>query len=169
MTGPRSAGASGGVARGAGSRPAAAPLLHHRVEGPEGRPVLVLGPSLGTTTAVWDAQVPALAQVFRVVRWDLPGHGRSPAWLLGAGGTVAHLARLVLDLVDALVVAGRDDVATPPAHARALADGIADAALVELPRTGHLAPVERPEPVLAALLAHFAPAAFDQGNGYSPG
>ncbi|MEO3845288.1 hypothetical protein [Streptomyces sp. B22F1] len=93
-------------------------------------------------TAVRDAQVPALAQVFRVVRWDLPGHGRSPAGLLAAGGTVAHLARLVPDLVDALG---------------------------ELPRTGRLAPVERPEPVLAALLAHFAPAAYDQGNWYGPG
>ncbi|WP_442802350.1 alpha/beta fold hydrolase [Streptomyces sp. CMB-StM0423] len=49
------------------------------------------------------------------------------------------------------------------------ADGIADAALVELPRTGHLAPVERPEAVLAALLAHFAPAAHGPGNWYSPG
>ncbi|WP_106400994.1 bifunctional 3-oxoadipate enol-lactonase/4-carboxymuconolactone decarboxylase PcaDC [Actinocorallia populi] len=53
-----------------------------------------------------------------------------------------------------LVLAGRDDVATPPAHARELADGIADAALTEVPRAGHLAPVDQPEAVTTALLNH---------------
>ncbi|MFG2207422.1 alpha/beta fold hydrolase [Streptomyces sp. NPDC048638] len=53
-----------------------------------------------------------------------------------------------------LVVAGRADPATGPAHARALADGIPDATLLELPRAAHLANVERPAPVRTALLAH---------------
>ncbi|KUL40935.1 3-oxoadipate enol-lactone hydrolase, partial [Streptomyces sp. NRRL F-4489] len=56
-----------------------------------------------------------------------------------------------------LVVAGRADPATPPAHARELADGIRDANLVELSGAAHLAGVERPAEVLAALLAHLAP------------
>ncbi|MEW1656033.1 3-oxoadipate enol-lactonase [Streptomyces sp. NPDC093707] len=56
-----------------------------------------------------------------------------------------------------LVVAGRADPATPPAHARELTDGIPDASLVELSGAAHLAGVERPAEVLAALLAHFAP------------
>ncbi|MGW8333420.1 bifunctional 3-oxoadipate enol-lactonase/4-carboxymuconolactone decarboxylase PcaDC [Streptomyces sp. NPDC055897] len=55
-----------------------------------------------------------------------------------------------------LVLAGRDDLATPPPHARELADGIRDAQLVELPRAGHLANVERPRAVTDALLQHFA-------------
>lgn len=57
-----------------------------------------------------------------------------------------------------LVIAGRDDIATPPAHARELADGIAGAALTELPRAGHLAPVDRPEAVTAALADHLGAA-----------
>ncbi|MFE9121007.1 alpha/beta fold hydrolase [Streptomyces sp. NPDC007172] len=54
-----------------------------------------------------------------------------------------------------LVLAGRDDTATPPPHARELADGIRDAQLVELPRAGHLATVERPRAVTEVLLQHF--------------
>ncbi|WP_092963710.1 alpha/beta fold hydrolase [Agromyces sp. CF514] len=47
--------------------------------GPAGAPLLVLGPSLGTSTILWDDVVPALAWTHRVVAWDLPGHGASPA------------------------------------------------------------------------------------------
>ncbi|MGA1838226.1 alpha/beta fold hydrolase [Herbiconiux sp. 11R-BC] len=42
-------------------------------------PVLVLGPSLGTSTAVWAAVAERLAADFTVVSWDLPGHGASAA------------------------------------------------------------------------------------------
>ncbi len=52
--------------------------LHRVVEGPAGAPALVLSNSLGTTLAMWDAQVPALAERFRVVRYDRRGHGLSP-------------------------------------------------------------------------------------------
>jgi 3-oxoadipate enol-lactonase len=52
--------------------------LHHEAEGPDGAPVVLLGSSLGTTLSVWDAQVPALAERLRVVRFDHRGHGRSP-------------------------------------------------------------------------------------------
>ncbi|MFJ2958763.1 3-oxoadipate enol-lactonase [Streptomyces sp. NPDC087270] len=250
-------------------------LLHHRVDGAGGAPPLVLGPSLGTSLAVWDAQVPALARTHRVIRYDLPGHGRSPARLPATGATVADLGRMVLELADRLgvesfayggvslggavgtwlavhhaervrslalvctsarfgepsgwreraalvraegtgpvadtavhrwftpafagapaaaalvadaraadpeayaaccdalaafdlraelaritvptcVIAGRDDPATPPAHARELVDGIAGASLTEVGHAAHLANVERPGPVLAALTAHLA-------------
>jgi 3-oxoadipate enol-lactonase len=55
--------------------------LHYTVDGPADAPTLVLGPSLGTTLSVWDAQVAALAGLagrFRVVRYDHRGHGSSP-------------------------------------------------------------------------------------------
>ncbi|MFJ7417279.1 4-carboxymuconolactone decarboxylase [Streptomyces uncialis] len=248
--------------------------LHHRAEGPVDGPPLYLGPSLGTSLAVWDRQAAALARRHRVIRWDLPGHGGSSArplpaaladlghgvldlagslghdtfacagislggavgaWLaahapervtalalvcasarFGEPGPWRERARLVraegpgslaataparwftpafaasgdpavaalsadqggvdpeayaaccdvlaeADLrpdlaritAPTLVVAGRDDRATPPAHARALTDAIAGSRLVELPRTAHLAPVEQPRIVLALLLDHF--------------
>ncbi|WP_248964110.1 bifunctional 3-oxoadipate enol-lactonase/4-carboxymuconolactone decarboxylase PcaDC [Sphaerisporangium perillae] len=258
---------------------AAPRMLHHRVDGPATAPPLVLGPSLGTSLAVWEPQVSALARHHQVIRWDLPGHGGSPADLLPSTApgatTVADLGRLVLGLADALgvdrfayagislggavglwlalhhpdrlgslamvcssarfgepeswheraalvrakgtdpladtatarwftpafvdspaaaaltadlraadpagyaaccdalagydlraelpdvtvptlVVAGRDDPATPPRHARELADGIPGASLTEVAHAAHLAGVERPAPVLAVLLAHLA-------------
>ncbi|MGW5425469.1 bifunctional 3-oxoadipate enol-lactonase/4-carboxymuconolactone decarboxylase PcaDC [Streptomyces sp. NPDC003943] len=245
--------------------------LHHVAEGPATAPVLILGPSLGTSTALWDAVAPELSLTHRVVRWDLPGHGRSPAGLIGPGATVADLARLVLGLADTLgadrfsyagvslggavglhlaahhperverlavlcssahfggsasweeraatvrreglaklaetadarwftpgftvprlvddhrladpeayaaccdalaafdlrdrlagitaptlLIAGREDPATPPAHLREIADAVARSALTEIPGASHLAVAERPGAVLAALRAHFA-------------
>ncbi len=64
-----------------------------------------------------------------------------------------------------LVVAGREDLPTPPSHARELADGIPGAALTEIPGAGHLANVERPAAVTAALLGHLSgPAAHASGS-----
>lgn len=47
--------------------------------GPDGAPLLVLGPSLGTSHILWENAVPALRARFRTTAWDLPGHGASPA------------------------------------------------------------------------------------------
>ena len=77
--------------------------LHHRVDGPDDAPVVVLGPSLGTDLHLFDAQVDALASRYRVVRYDLPGHGRTPApegpcTMPGmAGSVIALLDRLGID------------------------------------------------------------------------
>ncbi|MFF4698388.1 3-oxoadipate enol-lactonase [Streptomyces chattanoogensis] len=255
------------------THPPAAVSLHHTVDGPQGAPPLLLGPSLGTTLALWNPQLPTLSRQFRVIRWNLPGHGGAPepgpapttvpglarrvlyladtlgidrfayagvslggavgAWLaayhperlvslalicssarFGAPGAWRERAALVrakgtgpvadtaaarwftpafagspqaTALVEALrrtvtpagyaaccdalaaydlraelpriaaptlVIAGREDPATPPAHARELADGIPGATLLELPGAAHLANAERPAQVLAALLAH---------------
>ena len=259
-------------------------LPHFVVDGPAEAPPLLLGPSLGTSLRVWEAQVGELARDYRVVRWDLPGHGKSPSGLIGAGATVADLADLVVALADhlglgrfayagisiggavglelavrrperidalavvcssarfgepqgwreraavvrregisglaesaggrwftsgfadvraieallgdhrsvdpagyaaccdalagydlraelaqirvpTLVVAGRQDVATPPVHARELVDGIADATLFEIPGAGHLAPVEQPEAVLDALRRHLSRYGTAGGSG----
>lgn len=53
-------------------------MLHREVDGPIDAPVVVLGNALGTTLAMWDAQASVLAERFRVVRFDMRGHGRSP-------------------------------------------------------------------------------------------
>ena len=244
-------------------------LPHHRAEGALSAPPLLLGPSLGTSTALWDKVAPELSVTHRVIRWDLPGHGGSPADLIGPGATVADLAGLVLGLADSLgidrfayagvslggavglhlavhhparvsslavlcssahfngskaweeraavvrreglaalaetansrwftpgftvpelvedhrtadpeayaaccdalaafdirdrlssisaptlLIAGRQDPATPPAHLREIADAVPGAALTEIAGASHLAPAERPEAVLAALRGH---------------
>ncbi|MCX5250492.1 3-oxoadipate enol-lactonase [Streptomyces sp. NBC_00201] len=244
-------------------------LLNHRAEGPTSAPPLLLGPSLGTSYALWDRVAPELSIAHRVVRWDLPGHGGSAPGLIGPGATVGDLADLVLALADSLgierfayagvslggavglhlalhhpqrvsslavicssahfngskpweeraelvrregvgslvesadarwftpgftvpelvrdqrdadpdayaaccdalaafdvrdrlaeisartlLIAGREDQATPPPHLREIADAVPGAALVELPGAAHLAPAQCPEAVLTALRTH---------------
>ncbi|MGW2647598.1 bifunctional 3-oxoadipate enol-lactonase/4-carboxymuconolactone decarboxylase PcaDC [Streptomyces sp. NPDC001393] len=75
--------------------------LQYRFDGPEDAPVLILGPSLGTTWHMWDRQVPELAKQWRVVRFDLPGHGGAPA---RPAGSVAELATRLLATLDSLGV-----------------------------------------------------------------
>jgi 3-oxoadipate enol-lactonase len=74
--------------------------LHHRSDGPDGAPVLVLGPSLGTDLHLFDAQVAALADHYRIIRYDLPGHGDSPT--PDGPYTMAGLASDVVSLLDRL-------------------------------------------------------------------
>ncbi|MEU2347112.1 3-oxoadipate enol-lactonase [Modestobacter sp. NPDC049651] len=73
------------------------------VDGPEDAPVVVLSNSLGATRAMWDPQVPALAERYRVVTYDTRGHGTSPA---PAGPyTLDDLVDDVVALLDRLGVA----------------------------------------------------------------
>lgn len=51
--------------------------LHLRDEGPRGAPVLVLLHGLGSSLHTWDAWANSLADHYRVVRFDFPGHGLS--------------------------------------------------------------------------------------------
>ena len=74
--------------------------LAHRIDGSEARPALVLASSLGTTRELWAPQLPSLAQDFHVVRFDLPGHGRSP--IPDTPVTVASIADGVVELLDEL-------------------------------------------------------------------
>ena len=254
------------------------PLAAAPLDGPPGAPVLVLGNSLGTSTAVWDRQALTFRESFRLLRFELPGHSGSPAppgpytiadlaarllalldsrgvdraaycgislggmigmWLaahapdrvtaLGLVCTSAYLppasawlaradqvraagmasvsgpvigrwftpryAAQAPDVIEAfraefertdpggyagccaaiagmdqratlaaitaptLVLAGAEDVATPPEHGAVIARGIPDARLEVIPAAAHLAPVSAPAPVTAALLAHLRAAA----------
>jgi pimeloyl-ACP methyl ester carboxylesterase len=67
--------------------------------GGPGRPLLLVGHSLGTSgETLWGACAARLGDRFHVVGWDLPGHGRSAPAAVSFG--VAGLARAVLDLVE---------------------------------------------------------------------
>lgn len=76
--------------------------VHHRVDGRPDAPALVLSNSLATTMAMWDPQMPALAERFRVIRYDLRGHGGSTAGT--APYDVSDLGRDLVSLLDRLDV-----------------------------------------------------------------
>lgn len=73
----------------------------YRLLGPEALPLVVLAHPLGMSQAVWDDLLPALLPRYRVLTWDLPGHGASQAWPeAGAEITPAALAREALALAE---------------------------------------------------------------------
>lgn len=68
-----------------------------RLAGTEDLPLLVVGPSLGTSvTALWGRCAELLADRFQVVGWELPGHGH---------GTPASESFTIHDLAGAIVSA----------------------------------------------------------------
>jgi 3-oxoadipate enol-lactonase / 4-carboxymuconolactone decarboxylase len=73
-----------------------------RLAGQPGKPLLVLGPSLGTSVrTLWSSVATDLADEFDVIGWDLPGHGANrsvPPERL----EMADLARDVIEMVDGL-------------------------------------------------------------------
>ncbi len=77
--------------------------VHHEINRSETEAsVLVLGNSLGTTAAMWDPVVPALAARRRLVRYDHRGQGASPA--PPGPYAIADLGRDVVALLDRLEI-----------------------------------------------------------------
>jgi 3-oxoadipate enol-lactonase len=82
-----------------------------------------------------------------------------PDGYAAATEVVAHLdLRDDLPTVTAptLVISGAEDVATPPAMGRALADGVPGARFVEIPGAAHLGNVERPDTVTDLIRSHLS-------------
>lgn len=75
---------------------------YYRLDGPEGAPVVVLSHSLGLDHGMWDEQAADLAPYFRVLRYDLRGHGASAS--TPGEYTIEQLGRDVLALADALAI-----------------------------------------------------------------
>ncbi len=75
----------------------------YRLEGTDDGPVLMLAHSLGQDHGMWDAQVAALAPHFRVVRYDIRGHGASA--VTPGDYRVQQLAEDALAVADALGIA----------------------------------------------------------------
>lgn len=71
----------------------------YRLLGAQVNPLVVLAHPLGMSQAVWDDVIPALLSRYRVLTWDLPGHGASQA-VSGEQITPADLAAEVLALVE---------------------------------------------------------------------
>ena len=64
------------------------------------KPLLIVGPSLGTSSLLWAQAGTLLGDDVDVVAWDLPGHGVSPA--AQDPFTLAELADAVIGLVDSI-------------------------------------------------------------------
>ncbi|MGH3639221.1 MAG: 3-oxoadipate enol-lactonase [Mycobacterium sp.] len=98
--------------------------VHAVASGRADGPVVLLCNSLGSTHRMWDAQVDALNERFRVVRYDTRGHGESPvpdgpysiddladdvvALLDGLGIARAHVVGLSLGGMTAMRLAARN-------------------------------------------------------------
>ena len=77
--------------------------LAYALTGAETAPALVLANALGTDRTMWDAQVDAFAARYRVLRYDMRGHGASDA--PDGDYTIDRLGGDVLSLMDAAGIA----------------------------------------------------------------
>ena len=76
--------------------------VSYELEGPAAAPVVMLSHSLATTMAMWRPQRPALSREFRLLRYDMRGHGETSA---PAGPySFAMLAGDALGLLDHLKI-----------------------------------------------------------------
>ena len=72
--------------------------LFYRLDGQADAPVLAMSSSLGTTHEMWAHQMPALEKKFRVLRYDVRGHGQSS--VPAKSYAVDRLGRDVVALLD---------------------------------------------------------------------
>jgi len=76
--------------------------IHYELAGPGDSPALVFSNSLGTSLAMWEPQVSALARTFRVLRYDGRGQGQSS--VSPGPYTISRLAADVVSLLDKLKI-----------------------------------------------------------------
>jgi 3-oxoadipate enol-lactonase len=74
--------------------------IAYRLDGEQAKPVLLLSNSIGTDLRMWDDQVPALTEHFRLLRYDARGHGASD--VPSGPYSLDRLGRDVVELLDAL-------------------------------------------------------------------
>ncbi|MCM0021421.1 MAG: 3-oxoadipate enol-lactonase, partial [Tagaea sp.] len=79
---------------------AAGTTLRYELDGPEEGPPVLFSNSLGTSLEMWDRQIAALADRYRLIRYDTRGHGASP--VRPGKATIFDLADDALGLLDAL-------------------------------------------------------------------
>ena len=134
-------------------------LLNVSVEGRDGGPTLMLSNSLGCTLQMWEPQMRALTQVFRVIRYDRRGHGKSQVTanmkaMLLASPVQGYIAccealstldqRELLPKIKSptLVIAGRHDISTPVSAGEFIRSKIPGASMTLLD-AAHISSVEQ--------------------------
>jgi len=80
--------------------------IHYEVQGRAAAPVLLLLHSLGVDLGMWDPQVPDFLRHFRIIRYDVRGHGRSTVG--AADCSIEMLAQDAMAVLDAEQVAKAD-------------------------------------------------------------
>jgi len=75
---------------------------NYRLEGPSGAPVVTLAHPLGVTLALWDEHMADLTKGYRVLRYDVRGHGRSD--VPPGPYTLEQMADDLFDLLDSLAI-----------------------------------------------------------------
>jgi 3-oxoadipate enol-lactonase len=76
--------------------------LHYEFDGPADKPVLALSSSLGTNLHMWDRVIASLTGEYRVLRYDMRGHGESS--VPTGSYMISHLAEDFLSLADTLEI-----------------------------------------------------------------
>jgi 3-oxoadipate enol-lactonase len=74
--------------------------IHYALSGDRSHPALILSNSLGTNFSMWQAQAPSFEKQFRLLRYDMRGHGQSSVPL--PPYSVPELAADVIALADFL-------------------------------------------------------------------
>ncbi len=74
--------------------------IHYRFDGKDHGPLLMMAHAMGTSHRLWDWQVPALADRYRVLRYDWRGHGDTSA--PPGPYTLAQFVDDAIGLMDAL-------------------------------------------------------------------
>ncbi|EXJ60047.1 hypothetical protein A1O7_04196 [Cladophialophora yegresii CBS 114405] len=86
------------------------------------RPLLLLTHGFSSTSAMWTGQIPALSRHFRLITWDMRGHGQSDSPTDQAAYSESHTVKDMAAILD--VVGGGLHNATAPAPAPAIIGGL---------------------------------------------
>ena len=118
--------------------------VHYRLDGPEGAPLVTLSHSLAAHLGMWRPQVDALVRRYRILRYDVRGHG----------GTAAPDGPYTLEQLSADLAALLDALGIERTHLVGLSMGGMIGQLLALREPGRLVSL-----VLAETLAVYRPEA----------
>jgi 3-oxoadipate enol-lactonase len=74
--------------------------IYYQVSGPENAPALVLTHGAGLNGGMFEQQAEALKKRFRLITWDMPGHGKS--YRLTGVLQVEKMSGIIIGILDKL-------------------------------------------------------------------